>query len=230
MKQRSKLAKQAAKLAAALFIAASAVSPSVHASGVLADSSSVSSVIASTTSSVVAIIGKPGGERKAWEANRYELAHGTGVIVRSNGYILTNAHVVKDMRNITVVTSDGKSYSGKTTHYDEESDLALVKIDAYGLIEATFASQSDIKVGESVIAIGTPLSFSLRNSVTYGIVSGMERSIQSKYQLIQTDAAINPGNSGGALVNMKGEVIGINTLKYVSTGVDSLGFAIPVDR
>ncbi|NOU94470.1 trypsin-like serine protease [Paenibacillus sp. LMG 31456] len=195
----------------------------------LNDQASIPAVIQKTTSSVVAIIGKPSNGKDSRERDRYDLAHGTGVIVESNGSILTNAHVVKNMRNINVVTSDGKSYPGKTTHYDEESDLALVKIDAAGLTPATFAAPSDIKVGESVMAIGTPLSFALRNSVTYGIVSGMDRSVQSKYQLIQTDAAINPGNSGGALVNMKGQVIGINTLKYVQYGVDGLGFAIPVD-
>ncbi|MCR8631189.1 S1C family serine protease [Paenibacillus radicis (ex Xue et al. 2023)] len=193
------------------------------------DQSSIPSVIQKTTASVVAIIGKPSNGKDSGGRDRYDLAHGTGVIVESNGSILTNAHVVKNMRNINVVTSDGKSYPGKTTHYDEESDLALVKIDATGLTPATFAAPSDIKVGESVMAIGTPLSFALRNSVTYGIVSGMDRSVQSKYQLIQTDAAINPGNSGGALVNMKGQVIGINTLKYVQYGVDGLGFAIPID-
>ncbi|MDF2961095.1 MAG: hypothetical protein K0S39_2830 [Paenibacillus sp.] len=205
----------------------------VSGTGVYADAlngqAAIPAVIEKTTSSVVAIIGKPGSGKDTKEVNRYDLAHGTGVIVDSNGSILTNAHVVKNMRNINVVTSDGKSYPGKTTHYDEESDLALVKIDAVGLTPAAFAEPSDIKVGESVMAIGTPLSFALRNSVTYGIVSGMDRSVQSKYQLIQTDAAINPGNSGGALVNMKGQVIGINTLKYVQYGVDGLGFAIPVD-
>ncbi|MCZ8519947.1 trypsin-like peptidase domain-containing protein [Paenibacillus caseinilyticus] len=199
----------------------------VFADSAAAGNSSNAAVIQKTTSSVVAIIGRPGEDKKV--ESRYQLAHGTGVIVRSEGYILTNAHVVKDMHNITVVTSDGKSYAGRTTHYDEESDLALVKIEAAGLTPATFASPSDIQVGEPVMAIGTPLSFALRNSVTSGIVSGMERSVQSSYSLIQTDAAINPGNSGGALVNMKGQVIGINTLKFVEQGVDSLGFAIPVD-
>ncbi|WP_248924720.1 S1C family serine protease [Paenibacillus hamazuiensis] len=194
-----------------------------------AEADPVPAVIEKTTPSVVAIIGKPSSEEKTIDNNRFNLAHGTGVIVRSDGYIVTNAHVVKDMRNIIVVTSEGKSYSGKTTHFDEESDLALVKIEATGLPAATFASASDIQVGQSVIAIGTPLSFALRNSVTVGIISGMDRSVQSQYQLIQTDAAINPGNSGGALVNMKGQVVGINTLKYVSVGVDGLGFAIPVN-
>ncbi|UUZ92770.1 trypsin-like peptidase domain-containing protein [Paenibacillus sp. P25] len=216
--------------AAAVLVAALLGSGSgVYAAEAVPSSTTIPSIIEKTTASVVAIIGKPADGKKVWEADRYNLAHGTGVVVRSDGYILTNAHVVKNMHNLTIVTSDGKSYAGKTTHYDEESDLALVKIEAAGLKPATFASSSDIKVGESVMAIGTPLSFALRNSVTYGIVSGMERSVQSKYQLIQTDAAINPGNSGGALVNMKGEVIGINTMKFVEYGVDSLGFAIPVD-
>ncbi|MGF7031155.1 S1-C subfamily serine protease [Paenibacillus mucilaginosus] len=213
--------------AAALLLVTLAGPASVFAETAAAAKTGSAAVIEKTTSSVVAIIGKPGEGKKV--ESRYQLAHGTGVIVRSEGYILTNAHVVKDMRNITVVTSDGKSYAGRTTHYDEESDLALVKIEASGLTPATFASPSDIQVGEQVMAIGTPLSFALRNSVTSGIVSGMERSVHSSYSLIQTDAAINPGNSGGALVNMKGQVIGINTLKYVEYGVDSLGFAIPVD-
>jgi serine protease Do len=212
-------------LAVILFV--SVASSSVYADAA-ADKGAVPAVIEKTTRSVVAIIGKPIDNKKTVEKNRYDLAHGTGVIVKSDGYILTNAHVVKNMRNIVVVTSDGQTHPGKTTHFDEESDLALVKIEATGLTPAVLADPTDLKVGESVMAIGTPLSFALRNSVTYGIVSGMDRSVLSKYQLIQTDAAINPGNSGGALVNMKGQVIGINTLKYVQYGVDGLGFAIPV--
>jgi S1-C subfamily serine protease len=198
-----------------------------------ADNEELPQVIAKTTPAVVAIIGKPsasdGASDKGWEQNRFNLAHGTGVIVQPNGVIVTNAHVVKDMNNLIVVTSDGKSYPGRATNIDEESDLALVKIDATGLPTATLAASGDIKVGETVAAIGTPISFALRNSVTVGIVSGIDRSISSQYQLIQTDAAINPGNSGGALVNMKGEVVGINSMKFASYGVENLGFAIPID-
>ena len=190
----------------------------------------VPKVIEKTSPSVVAIIGKPSSDSdKSLDKNRFNLAHGTGVIVESNGVIVTNAHVVKDMKNIVVVTSNGTTYNGRATNIDEESDLALVKIDATGLSPAKFASSSDIKVGETVAAIGTPISFALRNSVTVGIVSGLDRSVNSQYQLIQTDAAINPGNSGGALINMNGEVIGINTMKYADIGVENLGFAIPVD-
>lgn len=198
------------------------------ASAATAGEGDIPDVIGRIASSVVAVIGKP-AEDEGQPSDRFNLAHGTGVVVRSNGYIVTNAHVVKDMTNIVVVTSDGKSYPGKTTHFDEESDLALVKIEASGLQPAVFASPSDVKVGETVVAIGTPISFALRNSVTVGIISGLERAVNSKYQLLQTDAAINPGNSGGALVNMHGQVVGINTMKFVDSSIDSLGFAIPVD-
>ncbi|WP_409341108.1 S1C family serine protease [Paenibacillus sp. MBLB4367] len=186
-------------------------------------------VVEQASPSVVAIIGRPTDDVRDSSTNRFRLAHGTGVIVRADGLIMTNAHVVKDMGSMVVVTSTGKTYNGKMTHIDEESDLALVKIEASGLPAATFAAASDIRAGETVVAVGTPVSFALRNSVTVGIVSGIERSVQSKYKLIQTDAAINPGNSGGALVNLKGQVVGINTMKFVDFGVDNLGFAIPVE-
>lgn len=187
----------------------------------------IPNAISQTSPSVVAIIGKQAGSGAT--SGRFDLVHGTGVVVKSNGTIMTNAHVVKDMEHIVVVTYDGKQYNGRTTHLDEESDLALVQIDATGLKEAVFAAKADTQVGDTVIAIGTPISFSLRNSVTVGVISGLDRSVNSTYRLLQTDAAINPGNSGGALVNLKGEVVGINTLKYADYGVDNLGFAIPAD-
>lgn len=187
----------------------------------------VPEVIQRTSPSVVAIIGKP--TNYVDKTDRFSLAHGTGVIVKPDGWIVTNAHVVKDMSNLTVVTLDGKQYTGKVTNMDEESDLALVKIAASGLVPAKFAANFNIRVGETVVAIGTPISFSLRNSATAGIISGVNRSVNSTYRLIQTDAAVNPGNSGGPLVNMKGEVVGINSLKFVSVGIDNLSFAIPTD-
>lgn len=186
----------------------------------------VPTVVKTVSPSVVAIIGKDarGGDE------RYALSHGTGVIMKADGWILTNAHVVKDMTNITVVTADGKQYSGKKSNIDEISDLALVKISASKLPVAKFAATPlKAQVGETVIAIGTPVSFTLRNTATTGILSGMNRSISSAYQLLQTDAAINPGNSGGPLVNMKGEVIGINSMKFVDTDIDNIGFSIPID-
>jgi serine protease Do len=187
----------------------------------------VPDVIKKVSPSVVAIIGKPIDENSS---NRFSLAHGTGVIVKSDGWIVTNAHVVKDMDRIVVVTADGKEYAGTRKQIDVTSDLALVKINATGLKPATLSpSPLKVQVGETVIAIGTPVSFSLRNTATVGVISGMNRSVSSDYNLLQTDAAINPGNSGGPLVNLKGEVVGINSMKFVDVDIDSMGFAIPAD-
>jgi len=187
----------------------------------------VPDVIEKVSPTVVAIIGKPDGE---YAGNRFSLAHGTGVIVKSDGWIVTNAHVVQDMNKIVVVTADGKEYEGTRKQMDITSDLALVKINAKGLKTAKFApSPLKVKVGETVIAIGTPVSFTLRNTATVGVISGMNRSVSSDYNLLQTDAAINPGNSGGPLVNLKGEVVGINSMKFVDVDIDSMGFAIPAD-
>jgi serine protease Do len=188
---------------------------------------SVPDVIKRVSPSVVAIIGKP---KNGDTGDRFALAHGTGVIVKSDGWIVTNAHVVKDMNQIVVVTADGKEYEGTSKQVDVTSDLALVKINATKLKPAVFAaSPLKVQVGETVIAIGTPVSFSLRNTATVGVISGMNRSVSSDYNLLQTDAAINPGNSGGPLVNLKGEVIGINSMKFVDVDIDSMGFAIPAD-
>jgi serine protease Do len=192
-----------------------------------ASESLIPEVIKKVSPSVVAIIGKPADENSS---NRFSLAHGTGVIVKSDGWIVTNAHVVKDMERIVVITADGKEYAGTRKQIDVTSDLALVKINATKLKVATLApSPLKVQVGESVIAIGTPVSFSLRNTATVGVISGMNRSVSSDYNLLQTDAAINPGNSGGPLVNLKGEVVGINSMKFVDVDIDSMGFAIPAD-
>jgi serine protease Do len=157
------------------------------------------------------------------------LVFGTGVIYRSNGYIITNSHVVIDMDEIVVVLPTGKSYKARLKLIDEPSDLAIIKIDKGELPVAEFGDMSDIVVGEQVIAIGTPLSFSLRNSATKGIIGGINRSVEGEYSFIQSDAAINGGNSGGPLVNMEGKIIGINTVKYTGFGVEGLNFSIPVD-
>jgi serine protease Do len=187
----------------------------------------VADVVKKVSPSVVAIIGQPQDESAA---NRFSLAHGTGVVVRKDGLILTNAHVVSGMDRIVVVTSDGKEYEGIKKQIDETSDLALLKIDAANLKPARLASAPlKVQVGETVVAIGTPVSFSLRNTATVGVISGMNRSVSSFYNLLQTDAAINPGNSGGPLVNLKGEVVGINSMKFVDVEIDSVGFAIPAD-
>lgn len=187
----------------------------------------VPDVIKKVSPSVVAIIGKPDDENAA---NRFSLSHGTGVVVKNDGWIVTNAHVVNEMKRIVVITADGKEYEGTRKYMDVTSDLAMVKISATGMKAATFApTPLNVTVGETVIAIGTPISFALRNTATVGVLSGMNRSVSSYYNLMQTDAAINPGNSGGPLVNLKGEIIGINSMKFVDVDIDSMGFAIPAD-
>ena len=187
-------------------------------------------IIKAATPSVVGIIGKSSGASYGGVDDRYNLAHGSGIIVRSNGWILTNAHVVKELDNALVVTSEGKSYKITDTYSDEFSDLALIKINATSLKPAKLATtSSNAKVGEKVIAIGTPISFALRSSATTGVISGLNRTVDASYRLIQSDTAINPGNSGGPLINMKGEVLGINSLKYSAIGVENMGFAIPIE-
>jgi serine protease Do len=187
----------------------------------------VPGIIERASPSVVGIIGKYRPEGAP--ANYENLAHGSGIIIKSGGDILTNAHVVKDMFMIMVVMNDGKGYEAKVKYIDEESDLALIKVNKIGLPVAKLAESSDIVVGKMVVAIGTPISFSLRNSATVGYISGIDRGIGSPYRLIQTDAAINPGNSGGALVNMNGEVIGVTSSGIKGGGIESTGFAIPID-
>lgn len=190
----------------------------------------VPGIIKSITPSVVGIIGKDDSGGTSGPDDRYNLTHGSGIIVKSNGWIVTNAHVIKDLQNALVVTSDSKTYSIKETYLDEVSDLALIKINATSLKPAKFIpSTGKTVVGEKVVAVGTPISFSLRNSATVGVISGLNREVAAAYRLIQSDTAINPGNSGGPLVNMKGEVLGINSLKYSAVGVENMGFSIPSD-
>ncbi|WP_366347942.1 trypsin-like peptidase domain-containing protein [Paenibacillus amylolyticus] len=193
-------------------------------------SEAIPKVIEKVSPSVVGIIGKSTEVQDgATSDDRYNLAHGTGVIIRSNGWIVTNAHVVDGLTNPVVVTTDGNTYKITKTYSDALSDLALIKINAKSLKPASFVKASQTTVGETVIALGTPISFSLRNSATVGIISGLNRGVEATYRLIQTDTAINPGNSGGPLVNLKGEVVGINSMKFSAVGVESLGFSIPVD-
>ena len=166
---------------------------------------------------------------------------GTGVIITENGYIVTNAHVIYDSEygagladSIKVHMNDDKSYDAEVVGYDTDCDLAVLKIDAEGLTSAEFGDSDSLMLGESVIAIGNPLGFDLMNTVTSGIVSGLNRNItinDKAMNLIQTDTAINSGNSGGPLINKKGQVIGINSSKmsssYGSASIEGIGFAIP---
>ena len=154
------------------------------------------------------------------------------MIYDKSGLIATNNHVVEGAQEIIVSLSDGRSIKGKVLGADAATDLAVVKIDAANLPVATLGDSSTLQVGEPAIAIGNPLGLEFRGSVTAGVISALNRSIEigdRKYTLIQTDAAINPGNSGGALVNADGEVVGINSAKIAVSGVEGIGFAIPVN-
>ena len=165
-----------------------------------------------------------------------QLAEGSGIIYSSDGYIITNYHVIEDAVNsssaaVTITLSDESEYQAEIVGTDDVTDLALLKIEPEEeLTPATFADSSNIQVGELAVAIGNPLGQEFAGSVTVGYISALNRDITTDgrtYNVIQTDAAINPGNSGGALVNSKGEVIGINTIKISDDSVEGLGFAIP---
>jgi len=186
-------------------------------------------MIATVSKSVVAIVGNYNDGSSSSGRGTQGTAHGTGVIIKSGGEILTNAHVVKNLEQIIVIMSDGAGYEARLKYIDEAIDLAVVKIDKIGLPTIKFANKADVQVGDDVYAIGTPISLSLRNSVSKGIVSGIDCNVFADYRLLQTDAAINPGNSGGPLVNTKGELVGINSAKFSSVGIEGLGFSIPVD-
>lgn len=157
---------------------------------------------------------------------------GSGVIVSRDGYIITNNHVVQEADEIRVITVDKKEYPAKLIGRDEKTDVAVVKIDANNLTFAKLGNSDNIKVGQIVMAIGNPFSQELQHTVTEGIISAKGRANigLSEYEdFIQTTAAINPGNSGGALVNLKGELIGINTaIVSRSGGFAGIGFAIPI--
>jgi len=155
---------------------------------------------------------------------------GSGFIISADGYVMTNAHVVDAADEITVKLTDKREFKAKVIGADRRTDLALIKIDATGLPFVRFGDPNKLKVGEWVIAIGSPFGF--ENSVTAGIVSAKGRSLpQENYvPFIQTDVAVNPGNSGGPLFNMRGEVVGINSQIYSRTGgFMGLSFAIPID-
>ena len=164
-------------------------------------------------------------------------ASGSGFIITSDGYILTNYHVISGSRTVTVATYDQETYDATVIGYDAANDIAVIKIEADNLKPVTFGDSDTLRVGEEVFAIGNPLG-ELTFSLTHGIVSALSRNVRieagTSMNLIQTDCAINSGNSGGALFNARGEVIGITNAKYSSSGmseaeIDNIGFAIPIN-
>ena len=173
-----------------------------------------------------------------WGYQTTSAASGSGFIFSSDGYILTNFHVVEDSDSITVSMYDGESYKAELVGYDESNDVAVLKIDAENLVPVVLGNSDNINVGDSVVAIGNPLG-ELTFSLTSGSISAKGREITmsngATMQLLQTDCAINSGNSGGALFNLYGEVIGITNAKYSSSSsssasIDNIGFAIPINK
>ena len=177
------------------------------------------------------------------QASSTATAEGSGIIISEDGYILTNNHVVSSSSSSSYYSlgeaskvkvylyNDTTEYEATIVGTDEETDLAVIKIDKTGLTAAELGDSDSVEVGEFAMAVGNPLG--MQSSITAGVISAVNRDVTDSdgktYTLIQTDAAINSGNSGGALVNSKGQVIGINTLKVSATGVEGMGFAIPIN-
>lgn len=197
----------------------------------------VTDMLSNLSSSVVGIskIENTGNSIFSWD-NINNLGLGTGVIVAENGYILTNAHVSGEKYSKCYVTLiDGKTYNGQIVWSNIDIDMAIVKINQKGLTAAKLGDSDKIEVGETVYAIGNPIGYEFQRSVTSGIISALNRTIKFEENneeiymedLIQTDATINPGNSGGPLINIDGEVIGINGVKI--TSAEGISFAIPIN-
>ena len=200
-------------------------------------STSTADMIEKVTKSVCGIskLSNAGGSILS-TATETELGLGTGIIVSSDGYILSNSHVTGEKYSTCYVTIEDKdTYTGTVVWSDSGLDLSITKINANDLIVATYGNSGNVRVGETVYAIGNPIGFQFRRTVTSGIVSALNRTVKLEEDgndvymsdLIQTDAIINPGNSGGPLINSKGEVIGVNSVKI--TSAEGIGFAIPID-
>jgi serine protease Do len=195
----------------------------------------VSDVVATARESVVTITADGTSTRGLSPFSVPSTGVGSGIIVSSDGYILTNGHVIEDSASLTVELPDGSQLPATVVDVADDTDLALIKVDATGLAAATIGDSSAIRVGQTAIAIGSPLG-TYTETVTQGIISGTDRDITVTDEqagrptkltgLIQTDAAINPGNSGGPLLDATGAVVGVNTA--VAASAEGLGFAIPI--
>ncbi len=166
------------------------------------------------------------------QANGYGV--GTGIVLTADGYILTNSHVIEDGYSVVVVLNGGSEYRAKLVGRDSVTDLAVLKIEAEHLTPAEFGDPDELEVGDEALAIGNPLGEQLKGTLTNGIISAINRDVQVSGRvmtLIQTTAALNEGNSGGPLINLKGQVIGVNTIKMMSSysTIEGLGFAIPIN-
>ena len=168
----------------------------------------------------------------AWMQQYVTEGAGSGVIIKSNGYIITNNHVIAGANKITVTTSDKKEYEAKLVGTDADTDVAVLKINASNLTAVTMGNSDQLNVGDLAVAIGNPLG-ELGGTVTAGIISALDRSISidgKTMSLLQTDTSINPGNSGGGLFNQYGQLVGVVVAKSSGSDVEGLGFAIPINR
>ncbi|MBC7922918.1 MAG: trypsin-like peptidase domain-containing protein, partial [Ferruginibacter sp.] len=156
---------------------------------------------------------------------KHKEGHGSGCLMTKDGYVITNFHVVAGMDNFQVLLQDGKSFSAKLVRKNEAADLALLKIDANLDFAYLVPSSKNYSIGQEVFAIGTPTSLDLGQTVSKGIISGIRKV--EKSDMIQTDVSVNPGNSGGALINAKGELVGIVNSKIMGLGVEGIAFCIP---
>ncbi|OUL33759.1 serine protease [Nostoc sp. T09] len=193
----------------------------------------IADAVAKTGSAVVRIDStRTTPSRYTQSGTRVARGTGSGFIIKSNGVILTNAHVVSGADRVTVTLKDGRRFTGQVLGADSATDVAVIQIQANNLPTVSLGNSDQLKPGEWAIAIGNPLG--LDNTVTVGIISGTQRSSRAigsrsrEVSFIQTDAAINPGNSGGPLLNQSGQVIGINTA--IIQGAQGLGFAIPINQ
>ena len=197
----------------------------------------ITKILDDTIKSVVGISKiKNNGSSIFLNNSTYNLGLGTGMVVSEGGYILTNWHVAGNKySNCYVTLENGNTYNGNVVWADSDLDLAIVKISVSGLKSITLGDSDNIKIGEQAYAIGNPIGIEFQRTVTSGIISGINRTIKIEEEnrisymddLIQTDATINPGNSGGPLINSKGEVIGMNSVKI--TEAEGIGFAIPIN-
>ena len=234
---RSIVPTQAAATAAPVALATASAAPAQTTSttGTTTSSTDITAIVALAKQSVVTITAD-GVSAQGFNGGVPTQGIGSGVILTANGYILTNRHVVEGSQTLSVALENGKSYPAKLIQTATDNDLALIKIDATGLTPARIADSSKIQVGQTALAIGSPLG-TYTETVTRGIISGLGRTVTVRddatgrpvtlSNLIQTDAAINPGNSGGPLLDASGAVVGMNTA--VSTTAQGLGFAIPIN-
>ena len=196
------------------------------------DTNFIAAAVEKTGSAVVRIDSTRTVSSRYSSSGRRVRGTGSGFIIRSNGLILTNAHVLGGADTVRVTLKDGRNFTGRVLGQDRQTDVAVVKIEANNLPAISIGNSDQLKPGEWAIAIGNPLG--LDNTVTVGIISGTGRSggiisaAGRQVNFIQTDAAINPGNSGGPLLNQQGQVIGINTA--IIQGAQGLGFAIPINQ